>query len=238
MTDRTHQRVASEVVEHMTVIVVPAHDAPVKAHLLDLSASGAGVEMPAEYSARLAEHERVVLVIGAHQLDKPITVPATATYRIAEDSGLRCGFQFVDPAEFMAQLTPALDLLFEQRHWLRVPPDPDAPAVVTLESTQASPEEAPVAAELSDLSGLGVSLDVTAEAVSRFQLANPVKVVMHLPESDDEAALVGLVRHRLPLGDRWRLGIEFDAEATPDFAAQQQRVIAYVTHCRARLSAQ
>lgn len=234
MDQREHPRTRREAVAGLDVIVVPVEGRAVHGHLVDMSATGAGVGIAAAEGPRLTQGERVVLVIGAHQLDPPVTASAVTLHQEEQGEELHVGLRFVDPEALMASLSGTFRTLFNARQAPRVRAEPDAPITVAVRlPVEGGGVAEPMDAEIDDISATGLSLELPVEAAESVAEGAILHLVVRLPGQEVELPLSGIVRDRIPLGDRWRLGVEFDPAATPDFEAQQAGIVAYVERRRA-----
>jgi hypothetical protein len=232
-----NSQVTVEQLADWTVFIVPSTGEPLRGRLTDLSITGGQIRVgrgqPIEMRA-LAAHERVALHLEHAQLDKPIRAPAVITTCKDEPFGVRCAFQFVDPDTFQERLSSKLDELLEARAGERVTPPPDEPVDVRVLLPSSGGRTTVSRVALNDISPVGVSIDVDIEAADRLEQAGAFRLVVSIPSLPNKLELHGRVRHRLPLGNRWRLGVEFDAEATPRFALQRAQLATYVADQLAR----
>jgi hypothetical protein len=233
MDQREHPRIHRGGVIGLDVLVVPVEGRVVHGRLVDMSATGAGVQILASEQPSLADAERVVLIIGAHQLDPPLTAAAITLHQETKGVERHVGFRFVDPEALMETLTGSFQSLFNARGAERVRAQPHEPITVALCFFERSGEEERFDGKLDDISATGLSVELPVEVYPDAVTEGAVvRLVVRLPGTNAELPLTGIVRDCVPLGDRWRVGIEFDPGA-PNFEASQADIVAYVERRRA-----
>jgi hypothetical protein len=235
MDQREHPRNRQEGLVGLEVIVVPVEGRAAHGRLVDMSARGASVTMEASERPKLAEAGRVVLVIGANQLDPPVTASAVTLHQTEVGEERRVGFRFVDPEALMETLSGSFRVMFNARQAERVKAEAHAPIMVAVcLPLEGGGQTEPVDGELGDISVKGLSLELPVEVdADAITEGVGVRLMVRLPGVEGALPLTGIVRDCVPLGDRWRVGLEFTPESMVDFEASHAGIVAYIESRRA-----
>jgi len=192
--------------------------------LSDLSLSGAGAIFSGDTELELTLRDRVMLRFRTE--DKDLSTWAHIRNVLELPGFARVGFEFEHRDKLQAQLPTDLFQFFNRRSAPRVKDLHLGCSLCTVAGEQ-------VHAELTDLSasgagivfdlGQGPSLSVGHSLALRFQFSTvhePIKMVSQIRNV-----------HLLPYATDWRnrVGVEFDATATPSFKDQRDAVSLFVS---------
>ena len=113
----------------------------------------------------------------------------------------------------------------------RVEPFPGVDVPVTVQNIDGGRMHRAI---LRDISATGLALLLSVKDEPELFSLWRLKVVLHLPTSDEPVELIGHVCHRRRFGTRAvRYGIDFDQQETQDFENKQNLVFGYVAGCQA-----
>ena len=222
---RAQYRVSIDDIADLRVALLSPDGSPCSGRLLDISASGAGVRFMAPGFPSLAVGQEVDLVFTSDKLTPPMTVAAKVQHRTEEQGARRFGFRFLETQALDTQLPPVMRELFNRRRSVRVAPDPRRPVRVEL---RTEPESPPLEVELVNVSETGVAISLEVGQDSRFANTTTLLVTLYLPDSRRPVSLMGNIRYRQIVAERLQYGIDFDPEASRDFARKQATITKYV----------
>ncbi len=174
------------------------------------------MEFPIAVAPNYVLAERVALVFSSTDL-APLTVHGRVLSAGQDEHGRHYLFELSAQGEET--------LLARSRQAFRVRPIARSPIHVTLHGQQSQHTATGTMEDIS-LSGIGILLALAAE--QKLYSDWSVDLSFPLPGDPAPVELAGLVRHRRMHGGQIRYGIEFDAQRSPDFRAQTQKVNAYV----------
>lgn len=189
--------------------------------LLDVSIDGLSLRFPAEGDPGLQENQRVRADLALTWLEEVITVDLLARYRVPMEGFFRYGFRFADARAFFDRLDPSLWRYFNRRSAFRVSPDEHEPIKVT-----ADWQDRKTSGLLADVSTSGVAFSVPADV--QVDKGEQISVSFLFMESGSPVHFRGIVQYQKTVGDELRVGVDFVAEETSRFEAQQEDVAAYV----------
>ncbi|MHC4767374.1 MAG: PilZ domain-containing protein [Planctomycetota bacterium] len=222
---RAQYRVSIDDLADLRVALLGPDGAPCPGRLLDISASGAGIRFRGPGFPSLAVGQEVDLVFTFEKLTPPMTVAAKVQHRTEEQGARRFGFRFLEAQALDAQLPPVMRELFNRRRSVRVAPDPRRPVTVEL---RTEPEAPPLEVGLVNVSETGVAISLEVGQDSRFADTTTLLVTLYLPDSRRPVSLMGNIRYRRLVAERLHYGIDFDPEASRDFARKQATITKYV----------
>jgi c-di-GMP-binding flagellar brake protein YcgR len=177
---RAQYRVNVDETTDLQVALLGADGSPCSGRLIDVSASGAGVRFLGPTFPSLAVGQEVDLVFASEKLAPPLTVAAKVQHRTEEEGARRFGFRFLEAQALEAHMPPVMRKFFNRRQTVRVTPDPHQPVKVEL---RVEPEDAPLEAELVNVSETGVAISLGAGLDSRFADTTGLWVTLYLPET-------------------------------------------------------
>ena len=222
---RAQYRVSIGDVADLHVALLRPDGSLVTGRLLDVSAAGAGVSFLGPKFPSLAVGQEADLVFSSEKLAAPLTVSAVVQHRTEEQSARRYGFRFLEAQALDAILPPVMRELFNRRRTVRVVPDPRRPVAVEL---RTEPEAAPWEVELINISETGVAISLPADLDAKLADTTAVLVTLYLPGHRRPVSLMGDIRYRRLVLDRIHYGVNFDPEASRDFARKQAMITKYV----------
>ena len=236
---RKAYRVSNEETDQVEIRLVGLESAAGKTfqgRVVDLSATGVGVEFPPSVDLALGTNTAQRLEVRYWKLEKPVEIEVAVVTKRESEHGHRYGFRFIESADFGEQFQ-----LFNRRSAFRVEPDPDVPIDVWLQHLSgdarvAADESAKlnlrlgdkeVQARLVDISVDGLSAHVEGTAVA-LEVGGSLALRLTFP-TDSEVARFEARVARVQEGDVGvSLGVSFDEEATERFGEQQAIVQRYV----------
>jgi c-di-GMP-binding flagellar brake protein YcgR len=222
---RAQYRVSIDDIADLRVALLGPDGSPCSGRLLDISASGAGVRFQGPGLPSLAVGQEVDLVFTSEKLPAPMTVAAKVQHRTEEQGARRFGFRFLEVQALDTQLSPVMREFFNRRRTVRVVPDPRRPVRVEL---RTEPEAPPLEVVLVNLSETGVGIRLEAGQDSRFADTTALLVTLYLPDSRRPVTLTGNIRYRRLVAEQLHYGIDFDPEASREFARKQAAITKYV----------
>ena len=185
---RQHYRVQPSRAERIEIALVTADLPPDPVRLLDLSAAGAGLELPESAQGALKTDQEVTLRVLSDKLLAPIDLKGLVCH-VDERAPRPCvGLRFVDWREHRALLHSELRSLFNERAAFRASPPTNRRVRVEVQTPGGR-----MAGRLRDLSvtGVGVELDELGGAVP----GDAVGVTVMLPPPFGLVVALAEVRH-------------------------------------------
>jgi hypothetical protein len=174
----------------------------IRAHVLDLSAEGAGLLVPQDHVAELqalaesASPGGWIVGLMASTLDRPLSVPALARYVGPVPGGVRIGFAFSLEDNRRSGLDDQLRALFNKRCAVRARPD----SVESIAVELTVDERPPIVGILRDLSLLGVGVLVATEDVGGLNDVSALTAKFRLPGGQEYEKLSTNFCYREALG--------------------------------------
>ncbi len=177
--------------------------------LLDLSAGGAGVELPTGAKDLLQVGDLVQLRVSSDRLPAPLDMHGRLSF-VSPDARPKIGIAFLEWRQHRVILDSELRSLFNEREAFRVEPDTKRPIDVVIEQGAVR-----ATARVRDISVLGVGLTAAASLVESLSPDRPVRLQIHLPEVRGAITVAGDLRHaRVVDGASAVLGFRFEDAAT------------------------
>ena len=223
---RAHYRVDVDAAAGLVVTMHNPGGSPFVGRLVDTSACGVGVCFPPPNWPNLTVGQEIDLVFTSEKLNEPLTVAVRVQNRTEEAGARRFGFRFLQAEQLDAHLHLTFREYFNRRKVVRVPPEPDHTATVTLKAGHGRPR---VEARLENFSASGAAVSLEAGLDAEFAETTSVGFSMQLPKCRRPVDLMGNIRYRRLVGARIHYGIEFDPELSEDFARQQDIINEYMT---------
>ncbi len=199
---------------------------PFVGRMVDTSACGVGVSFPQPNWPNLTVGQEIDLVFFSEKFNDPLTVAVRVQHRTEEAGARRYGFRFLHAEQLDAHLCLTFRQYFNRRQRLRVVPEPDHTAKVTIEAGHGEP---PAEARLENLSASGAAVSLEPGLDAEFAETTRVGFSMQLPKCRRPVHVMGNIRYRRFVGARIYYGIEFDPELSEDFARQQDIITKYLT---------
>ena len=224
---RQHYRVATSTDHEVSVqLVLPDGTGQVVA-LIDISAGGVALALPAEEGRDIKINAAVIVAFESDRNIKPLEIASHIQHIKMSDDGLSIiyGVSFDPWDEGRLRLTPKLLSLFNEREAVRVDPRDDEEIDVQLIFSGRGRVVEGVLRDIS-VSGMGVWLEVDDEPSLRS--APMVKIEMNWPSGADPLHLEVEVRHIASIGTRSRVGMRFFGEDCAQNAARQKSITNYV----------
>ena len=185
---RQHYRVQPSAAERIEIALLANGLSPDPVRLLDLSAAGAGVELPETARGLLATDQAVTLRVTSLRLLAPIDLQGLVC-RVDETAPCpRVGLRFVDWREHRALLHSDLRTLFNERGAFRATPDPLRRVRVEVQTPAGRR-----VGRLRDLSVTGVGVELND--VGGAQPGDAVGVTVVLPQPFSPVVALAEVRH-------------------------------------------
>jgi c-di-GMP-binding flagellar brake protein YcgR len=229
---RAQYRVNVDETSDLQVALLLPDGSPTSGRLVDVSASGAGVRFLGPNVPSLAVGQEVDLVFASETLDPPLTVAAVVQHRTEEQGARRFGFRFLETPALESYLPPVLRTFFNRRRTVRVTPDPAQPVRVEL---RVNPGDAPLEAELVNISETGAAFSLEVGLDARLADITGLWITLYLPDARRPVSMFGDIRYRRLTGQGIHYGVCFDPEISPDFARKQGLIIKYVLKREIRL---
>ncbi len=223
---RAHYRVKVDAAESLAVTMHSPGSSPFVGRLVDTCACGVGVCFPQPNWPNLTVGQEIDLVFFAEKFNEPLTVAVRVQNRTEEAGARRYGFRFLYAEQLDAHLSLTFREYFNRRKNLRVLPQPDHAAKVTLGAGHGEP---PVEARLENLSASGAAVSLEVDLDAKFAETTRVGFSMQMPKCRRPVGVMGNIRYRRLVGARIYYGIEFDPELSEDFARQQDIIDKYMT---------
>ena len=223
---RAHYRVQIDAAEGLAVTMHSPGSSPFVGRLVDTSACGVGVCFTPPNWPNLTVGQEIDLVFTSEKFNEPLKVAVMVQHRTEEAGARRYGFRFLYAEQLDAHLSLTFRQYFNRRKMLRVLPEADHPAKVTLEAGHGEP---PAEARLENLSASGAAVSLEAEMDAAFAETTRVGFSMQLPKCRRAVEMMGNIRYRRLVGVRIYYGIEFDPELSEDFVRQQDIIDKYMT---------
>jgi c-di-GMP-binding flagellar brake protein YcgR len=222
---RAQYRVSVDEIADLRVAVLGPDGSPCPGRVIDVSASGAGIRFLGPGFPNLCVGQEVDLVFTSEKLTPPMTVAAKVQHRTEEQGARRFGFRFLEAQALDTQLPPVMRELFNRRRSVRVAPDPCRPVMVEL---RTEPEAPPLEVGMINVSETGIAISLEVGQDSRFADTTVLLVTLYLPDSRRPVSLMGNIRYRRLVAEQLHYGIDFDPEASRDFARKQASITKYV----------
>ncbi len=150
--------------------------------LLDLSAGGAGVELPRSATGMLRLRDRVEMSLRSPKLRSPLEMVARICHVDERQPKPKLGLSFESWRDHRALLDSELRTLFNEREAFRVEPSIADPIDVEI---QAKAGRLVVHGEVRDLSVLGFGLWIPPSAMDHLSPGAKVAVHFKLPGEDE-----------------------------------------------------
>ncbi len=150
--------------------------------LLDLSAGGAGVELPSSATGLLRLRDRIEMSMRSPKLREPIEMSARICYLDERRRRPRVGLSFESWREHRALLDSELRSLFNEREAYRVEPSVADPIDVEV---HAKAGRLVVHGEVRDLSVLGFGLWMPVSAMDHLRPGSRVALHFQIPGEDE-----------------------------------------------------
>ena len=174
---------------------------------------------------RHARATRQARQAGVIELEAPVHISTVMLLCDKCNRSSRIGFRFLEAQALDAQLSPVMRETFNRRRTVRVVPDPRRPVTVELRTEPGAP---PLEVGLVNVSETGVAISLDAGQDSRFADTTALLVTLYLPDSRRPVSLMGNIRYRRLVAEQLHYGIDFDPEASRDFARKQAAITKYV----------
>lgn len=184
------------------------------------------VDFPAAEELDLAVGSELALRFEGGPLTDRHSTAGRVVFRNSDR--IRDRYQFLVPDEAERALAPVVNA----RGAVRVHLDEDHAVQVVLRVREREEEETkeiePTIARLVDLSGLGLSVLVDAEAEARFAGCEEIAVALTLPDEGVPMELPGTIRYRQLTAEGIKYGIHFRPSAAAGFSNLRERIYRFV----------
>lgn len=177
------------------------------------------IEFPRDRAPILAIARQTAVAFSSADLQTPLTVRSRVVFRRDEEDKLIYEFQF-SPID-----GETLNAVFRRRTASRVKPAEVVAVMARIPGQDLTPG---VSAMLNDISLTGMSLSMGSQGEMQLCGHDHLHLSFKLPNVDQPIELIGKVRYRRMYGTMIRYGVEYDAQATADYAAQEERIAAYM----------
>ena len=198
--------------------------------LLDLSAGGAGVELPSGAKDLLQIGDTVLLRVSSERLPAALIMNGRLSF-VSTDTRPKVGIAFLEWRQHRVLLDSDLRSLFNEREAFRVEPDTKRSIEVVLVQGGVR-----LATRVRDISVLGAGLAGPSPFVERLSSDRPVVLHIQLPEVRGPIIVSSDLRHaRVSDGTTALFGFRFEDEASlsptarrslADYVMGRQREIA------------
>jgi hypothetical protein len=228
---RKQYRVRAAHGEALRASVTLEDEAPLEAVVVDTSAGGCRLLLPPGDAARLPVGTRAGIEFVREGGATPRTVPFEVRNSGPDEAtdGVLLGCAFLEVEDFLRSLNKDWWRFFNRRSALRVPREPVDPIVVraVLEGYSGEPE-------LENLSVGGACLRLRPDVLEPVRVGGKGRLMFDLPEGFGALRLAVRVRHATAWSGAGLVGLEFDAEGSPDFNAQEEQISRWFVHWQSR----
>ncbi len=227
MDRREQYRIVPDKADRVWASVTCPGGSSISGQVVDLSAGGGGISISFPLAGRpvLAVGEEVALTFTSTLFKKELTVSARVVHGTGDEQNAHYGFEFSDPQELDAQLTPMFHRLPNRRRSPRVTPARDSPVLVIL---NAETGHKWTTGHIVDISAAGIGVLVSPETELRLGSVERVELSVSLPGHLDPLRLHGVIRNRYTVRGQIRYGIEFEFERSEESQRNQTAIINYV----------
>lgn len=211
----------------MTVALRLASGRESRAVLIDISAGGAAVAYSREHAPSVTVADKVSVVFQSDRLSEPLIVSGyIRRIKLSRDhANVLYGVAFEDWNPNRNDLTPKLRALFNEREAVRVEPREDEQVDIEV---VLSGKASRVDGTLRDISVLGMGMWVSVDDHPDLEDGATVKVDLSLPNGGDVLTLDVEVRHVQEFGERARVGLRFDEDASASESGGKRDITQYV----------
>lgn len=207
--------------------------------LLDLSAGGAGLVLPARASGVLRMRDRIELRLVSEALAEPVRMFARICHLDEREREPKVGLAFESWREHRALLDSELKSLFNEREAFRVDPSQKEPVglrilapgggLLAVSRPVGTRLAGPVEAQLRDISVSGLGVKLVGPLSGAWGAHDSLQVEARLPGEDAALRVDVELRYLRPQGDGLTLaGLRLHEEATPHARRARQAVTRYV----------
>jgi hypothetical protein len=222
---RRHYRTSPHPGADLQVAVVGQHWKLKPRQVVDISGGGVCVILPSELPDTPVLGNVMILELGSSLLPAPIESAATVIQSDATDQGTVVRLQVLDWMGLAAMVPAEIAQLLNLRAGPRFELDPAAPVRIALRGVDIA---FTVDGVLRDISRGGLALHAPLIAECALRKTDRIQVTFELPALDRKFSFVAAIRHRHLAGDSVCYGVCFDADATPDFQAQQAAIEGFI----------
>lgn len=194
----------------------------------DVPRGGVGLRFSQAYAPQLPVGTEVFLVLSSAYLGKTVELPAVVLARIETGEFRRYRLKFNGQTAYSRELAREFHRLFNRRHADRVEPRFEERVNVHLELVEQHSDRSSLAVYLRDISATGMGIVASAEADYMLSDVEQVVATINLPTLDSTLSFVARIRSRTLEGDNIAYALQFDAERSPEFCAQQAAIMDYV----------
>lgn len=209
-----------------TTVALAIAGRPMPARLVDLSPSSIVLDIPSAEQPDLAPGMVARVGLAARGMSEPCLFDVRCeSARGMGDDTVRMRLAFDRPIG-PADVPPQLEDLVNQRRSLRVRPRPDVGLTVAV---RRHADARPISAMINDISDTGVRLQLPIEQDRFSAWGTRLLVAIGLGPAERVVFLVGRVRNVHADGEGHVIvGLEFDADATPEFTERQQAISEWI----------
>lgn len=192
----------------------------------NVSAHGAGIHLLPEQLIGLRPGDETILSFQRPGQPQQLVVRAVLRHSLMEDTEMHYGFEFAQRDGIRRQLKggdkDSLCSLFNARGQTRVEVPADPPLMALVSGVGASDS---LLVRVADLSGGGMAVEYDPGHQALVEGLGQVTVGFPSPLDGRPLSLTARARSHRVAGTARRLGLEFDAQATPDFESVRAQVL-------------
>jgi|GEM_PF-3789147 len=203
--------------------------------LVDLSYAGAGMMVPPSIRQTLSEGQHIALKFESAAVDWRISASGCIQNIIEIDDNFRIGVEFSDLSAVTAQLTPAIQPLFNRRRAYRI-----STQILGEVSCKWSPidrtDTGTRKGHVLDVSGTGIAISVKTRDADILAKGDRYRVHFVIRDNsiNFDFDLIAYLRHRADEEDFIRLGFEFENDGSNFFQEQEVNMYRLVAELQRR----